>query len=99
MNFPSLHIEADVIECLDAGEFLGGMLHLKNIVIHPFPTFHISLGPVRSIGRVPAPACPSGTHWGSGASPLPGSYNGFLLVDVSLQEVSCLLYTSPSPRD
>src|SRR5450756_650456 len=43
-------------------------------------TFHISL----------SPACPSGTHWGSGASPLPGSYNGFLLVDVSLQEVSAV---------
>src|SRR5664280_252671 len=51
-------------------------------------TFHISLGPARSIGRVPSPPCPSKTHCGERASPLPGSYNDFLLVDVSLQEVS-----------
>src|SRR5659263_103898 len=89
MDFPSLHVEADVIECLDAWEFLGDMVHFKNEVIHPFhlPYFAGSC----TLDRQDSRTCmPFQNSLGERASPLPGSYNDFLLVDVCLQEVSAV---------
>src|SRR5450756_2513892 len=89
MDFPALHVEADVIECLDAREFLGDMVHLKNVVIPPFhlPYFAGS----RTLDRQGSRTSMSFRNsLGERASPLPGLYNDFLLVDVCLLEVSAV---------